>query len=111
MKKILETKNSKDYLGNIKILLDNKLCNRQLKLEFVYHCAKDLDKYYDVNKYPEIYKTREICLTLLADYILTENSDLIFKLKGAANAAYAAADTHTANAAYAAEYAAYNDAY
>jgi hypothetical protein len=97
--------NSKDSYESIKLILNHKDFPSIERVKFAYNCAKDLDKFYNVEKYPEVKKTRNNCLELIADYILNPNSKNIKKLERAADAAYAAA-----NAAYAAAYAAANAA-
>jgi len=108
------------YKTKLTNLLNIKGLPHLLKVKFAYQCALNLEQYYNKEKYPEVYKTRQICLELLANYILNPTKDKIKDLKNAANTANAAAYTAytsatttetTMDSAYAAAYAAYATSY
>ena len=67
-------------LDQIKSILNHSDCPDSLKIKFAYDCAKDLDQYYDIKQYPEVYKSRQECLDLLKDYILNPDNNKINKL-------------------------------
>ena len=68
------------------------LCPQKLCVEFALHCGEDLDKYYDFKKYPDVYKTRQKCLKLVADWLIDSSKVSRKELDTAASAAYAAAN-------------------
>ena len=94
--------NSKDSYESIKLILNHKDFPHKEKIRFAFDCAKDLDKHYDLKKYPEVKKIRDKCLELIADWLLGKSIDKK-ELDAAARAAYVAANAADAagNAAYA----------
>lgn len=103
--KVALKKNS-SYENSINEILNHKDCPSIIKIKFAYYCASDLEQYYSTEKYPKIYKTRQICLKLLADYISEPNKSNIKKLTNAADAAFKAAATAAAKGTTAPDYAA-----
>jgi len=108
---IFDNISNNNYQKSIEELLKLIENDNKLVIEFALHCAKDLDKYYDVTKYPEVYKIRQRCLELIGDWLLGKPVK-IEELNAAARTAYAVADAAyaAADAAYAAAAAA-NAAY
>jgi hypothetical protein len=115
-----------DHKKVINILINNSntytkienilsLLNKKQQVQFALHCATDLDKYYDITKYKDVYNSRQKCLELLGSWLIDETSVTTKQLQDAANAAYAAyaaayAADAAANAAVYAAYAATNAA-
>ncbi len=108
--RILQAESKIGYEAKIRFILEDKKMDRTLLLKFALYCAEDLDKYYDIKKYSDLYNKRIKCLDLLGSYILDNSSVTKEQLNAAAYAAYAANAayaTSAANAANAAAYAAY----
>ena len=102
--------NSDNYQASIKTILEK--CAHKTKVRFALHCATDLEKYYDTEKYPEVKKTRAKCLELVVNWLLDSSSVTKKELDAAANAAYAVvyaayAVVYAAHAAHAVVYAAH----
>ena len=102
--------NKNDYYGKISLLLELETVTHKQKVQFALYCTEDLEKYYDVKKYPKVYKTRQKCLELLGSWLIDETSVTTKQLQDAAYAANAASAAYAADAAYAAN-AATNAAY
>jgi hypothetical protein len=99
-----------DPLEAIKSILNHQDLNSLDQVRFAYHCAEDLDQYYDNEKYSDLKAKRAKCLKIVANYLVKGkiSTKEIEELKAAAYAANAAANA--ANAAANAANAAANAA-
>lgn len=95
-----------DYLKRIKFILNDENVLHKTKVEFALYCVYDLDKYYDIKKYSNIYKARKKALDLITEWILNPNKISNNQLEAVAKAA-----TASAKAASAAAYAATTSVY
>lgn len=78
--------------NSIDAILNHPDCTQKIAVQFAYHCALELDKYYNISKYKEVKKTRDKCLELIASWLIDSNSVTKKELNAAATAAYAAAN-------------------
>lgn len=61
--------NNKPFKYKIYDLLHINCLDRKLIIQFAYESSKDLDKFYDIKKYPKIFEARKKCLELVKDFL------------------------------------------